>query len=124
MGNVAIQGHVNRRLIHKTDCRRNIPLSLGIPLDCTRRLVEALISLCLNNQSTKRKGANNMDIELSTETQDELNRLKQYFPFRIIFAAYIDGNFYTYATHTKRQMNNILRKGGLVWMVKSKGVQS
>ena len=56
-----------------------------------------------------------INIGLSLETQSELKRLKQYFPFRIVFASYLDGKFETFADHTKRRMNSILRKGGLVW---------
>lgn len=63
--------------------------------------------------------ANEMNTEISIglnlETQADLKRLKMYFPYRIVFASYLDGKFETFADHTKRRMNCILRKGGLIW---------
>lgn len=58
-----------------------------------------------------------INVGLSLETQVELKRLKQYFPYRIVFASFMDGKFKTFADHTKCRMNGILRKGGLVWTI-------
>ena len=56
-----------------------------------------------------------IDVVPNPEIVDEMRRFKQYFPYRIVFAAYLDGKFETFADRTKHRMNGILRKGGLVW---------
>jgi len=55
-----------------------------------------------------------------TQSQiDALVRLKQYFPYRIIFGVLKkDGTFDTYATKTKHTMNRALRSGDAVFTIK------
>jgi hypothetical protein len=54
---------------------------------------------------------------LTEAEQAELRQYRQYFPFRIVFAAIPpDGGVAIItATHTKRQMNAYLRKGWAIW---------
>jgi len=54
-----------------------------------------------------------------TQSQiDELVRLKQYFPYRIIFGVLKkDGAFETYAAKTKHAMNRALRSGDAVFVI-------
>jgi hypothetical protein len=47
---------------------------------------------------------------LSKEQEKELMRLKEYFPFRIVFGVlYKNGKFETYAENTRRRLNSFAR---------------
>ena len=54
---------------------------------------------------------------MNEQQQAELVRMKQYFPFRIVFGALNPetGEFSVHARKTARPMNEFLRKGWLVW---------
>ena len=46
----------------------------------------------------------------------ELQRLKDYFPFRIVFAAVRPtGEIECYAKHDRRTLNKLIRSGCKVW---------
>jgi len=48
----------------------------------------------------------------------ECRRLKQYFPFRIVYGAISqDGTFETNAVTTMRTPNALARKGWQVWVI-------
>ena len=63
----------------------------------------------------------NMLYELLSEQQEqELRRLKQYFPYRIVFGV-IDkdtSQFQTYVKRTMHTANNMTRKGHKVFILK------
>ena len=52
---------------------------------------------------------------LTDEQQTELKRLKQYFPFRIAYAAVKDDEFLSGAVPTMRVPNDLARRGYAVW---------
>ena len=59
-------------------------------------------------------------IELNETQEAELRRLKQYFPYRIVYA-YLDkdnGDFHANAVHTMAKPNNLSRKGHTVFLLK------
>lgn len=53
------------------------------------------------------------------EAVKEAKRIKQYFPFRIVFIAGKDNEWDAYATVTKAKMNTLIRKGYEVLQLKS-----
>lgn len=58
-------------------------------------------------------------MELTKENEQELIRLKQYFPFRVVFGVkYDDGKFESYAMNNRRKMNSFVKQGLLVVEVK------
>ncbi len=49
-------------------------------------------------------------MEITKENEDQLRRLKMYFPYRVVFGVlYNDGNFETYAKNDKRLLNKFLK---------------
>lgn len=57
---------------------------------------------------------------MNEEQEKQLRRLKQYFPYRIVYAVVMpNGEFKTYADVTKRKMNSFLRKGYQVYTLQS-----
>jgi hypothetical protein len=54
-------------------------------------------------------------ISLTSDQEQQLIRLKQYFPYRIVFGVIVDGEFQMYADTTKRRMNKFLKSGCLVF---------
>ena len=55
---------------------------------------------------------------MTEEQQEQLKRLAEYFPYRIVFAVIMpDGEFRTYAETNKRRLNNFLRKGYTVYTI-------
>jgi hypothetical protein len=55
---------------------------------------------------------------LTTDQENQLKRLKQYFPYRIIFGViYPTGEFETYAEHDKRKMNKFVKLGYTVFKI-------
>jgi hypothetical protein len=60
-----------------------------------------------------------MDNQLTKENEQELIRLKQYFPYRIIFGVILpDGEFKMYAVNTKHKLNKFLKLGYPIFQVK------
>ena len=59
----------------------------------------------------------NMNFE---EAQRHAARVKEYFPFRIVWIKEIDGgkNYEVYAKTTKHGLNKALREGCKVWVVR------
>ncbi len=57
-------------------------------------------------------------LELPEATENELNRLKAHFPFRIIWCAHKDGEWVTGATLNRREPNRLTRQGWQVFQVK------
>lgn len=52
------------------------------------------------------------EYRLTEGNKNDLIRLKQYFPYRIVFGVVMpDGKFDTYASTTKHKMNKFLRLG-------------
>ena len=54
---------------------------------------------------------------MSQEQLAELTRLKQYFPFRVIYGALKDGKFESGAVSSKRIPNQLAREGWQVWIL-------
>lgn len=60
-------------------------------------------------------------MELTKEQTQELQRLKEYFPFRIVFGVLNqDGSFEAYAKTTMHTANRLARKGACVFIVGTK----
>lgn len=57
-------------------------------------------------------------IEMPEKIENELIRLKQYFPFRIIWCAHKSGEWITGANLDNREPNKHLREGWQVFKVK------
>lgn len=57
-------------------------------------------------------------LELPEATEKELLRLKQYFPYRIIWCAHRNGEWLTGATPDNRAPNKLSREGWQVFKVK------
>ena len=58
------------------------------------------------------------DFVLTEQNNRDLDRLKQYFPFRHIWYAIVDGEFQAQATVDKRRMNKLARAGHKVFLLK------
>ncbi len=59
-------------------------------------------------------------MELTKLQEDELRRLKAYFPFRPVVFGTINpetNEFQCHANYNKRKMNNFLRKGWVVFSI-------
>lgn len=54
---------------------------------------------------------------LTKEQDAQLVRLKQYYPWRIVWGAIVNGEFESYATTTKHRMNKYLREGHQVFIL-------
>jgi len=63
-----------------------------------------------------------MNDTLTTEQHNELSRLKDYFPFRIVFGVLNkdSGDFATYAKTTMHTANRLARQGHKVFILKSR----
>ena len=61
----------------------------------------------------------NTQLELPETVERELKRLRQYFPFRIIWCAHRNGEWQTGAASTLRQPNKLQREGWQVFRVKA-----
>jgi len=60
-----------------------------------------------------------MEYQLTEENKNDLIKLKQYFPYRIIFGVCMpDGKFDTYAVNTKHKLNKFLKLGYQVFQIK------
>jgi hypothetical protein len=57
-------------------------------------------------------------LEMPNNIETELARLKQYFPYRIVWCGYKDGEWVTGANLDNRQANKHMREGWKVWKVK------
>ena len=57
--------------------------------------------------------------QLPESTIKELQRLKAYFPYRIVWAAYdpVSGNYETGVSKTRRQINDRMRQGHACYTV-------
>ena len=58
-----------------------------------------------------------ISVGITLPQQDEMKRLKSYFPFRIVYGAvnHATGEFICAAVSDKRKINQLLRKGFTVW---------
>jgi len=56
---------------------------------------------------------------LNNKQERELRRLKQYFPYRIVFGVLdkVTGKFEAYATTTKHTANRLAREGHQVFVL-------
>jgi hypothetical protein len=62
-----------------------------------------------------------MENQLTEENKTQLIRLKQYFPYRIVFGVILpDGVFETYAVNTKHKLNKFLKLGYPVFQIEGK----
>ena len=60
-------------------------------------------------------------MELNQQQTQELQRLKAYFPFRIVFGViHKDGSFQSYAKRTMHVANRLSRDGASVFILGSK----
>lgn len=58
-------------------------------------------------------------MEFTEDQKNQVIRLKQYFPYRIVFGVILpDGTFESYAETTKRKMNKFAKLGYPVIMAK------
>ena len=55
---------------------------------------------------------------LTPAQEAELTRLKQYFPFRIVYAALVNGSIQSGAVTTMREPNRLARLGYTVAILK------
>ena len=56
---------------------------------------------------------------MNEEQADEMRRLKEEFPFRIVWGALsLSGQWKAGANVTRRKPNDLLRKGWRVWIAK------
>lgn len=64
-------------------------------------------------------GSDEKPVTPTEEQMIELARLRQWYPYRIVFGAYLErtGEWHTYADHTKRRMNRMLRDGWRIFQV-------
>jgi hypothetical protein len=58
------------------------------------------------------------EISITPQQLEEMRRVKSYFPYRVVWMGFINGDFVgPYAESTKRGANAIVRKGGLAWTI-------
>ena len=57
-----------------------------------------------------------VSVGITLPQQEEMKRLKAYFPFRIVWIGFLNGEFVgPFAQSTKRSVNALVRKGGVAW---------
>ena len=54
-------------------------------------------------------------VGITPSQQEEMKRLKQYFPYRIVYGAIMNGEFSCGAVPTMRKIENLVKKGASVW---------
>lgn len=55
--------------------------------------------------------------ELTPEQTAEMQRIKSYFPYRIVYGAVKDGEWQCGAVTTKREPNRLAREGWTVFLL-------
>ncbi len=56
-------------------------------------------------------------MQVPDNIQQDMQRIKAYYPFRIVFCVYDGESWEVYAKTTRHVMNNAIRKGYGVWSI-------